>query len=77
MSRERLTGANLVFYGGSLSLDFRKGGGHFAFTDAQLEPVREVDEDGVWDGHLVRVPQSELRALRDFLNKWVPDETAP
>lgn len=69
---EHLTGAQLVFEGGSLMLDFRKGRGNFAFTDDQLEPVREVDEDGVWDGYLVRLPNSELEAIRDFLNKWLP-----
>lgn len=72
-STEHLTGAQLRFEGGGLTLDFRKGRGHFAFTDDELEPVREYDEDGVWDGHLVRLPNSELAAIRDFLNKWLPD----
>lgn len=66
------TGAQLVFEGGSLILDFRKNGGHFAFTDDELEPVREYDEDGVWDGFLAKLPYAELEAIRDFLNKWLP-----
>jgi hypothetical protein len=74
MTRERLTGAQLVFEGGSLGLDFRKRRGNFAFTDEQLEPVREYDEDGVWDGFLVKLPNSELEAIRDFLNKWLPPQ---
>ena len=73
-AHERLTGAALVFEGGSLQLDFRKKRGHFAFTDDQLEPVREYDEDGVWDGFLVKLPNSELEAVRDFLNKWLPPQ---
>lgn len=68
---EYITGAQLVFEGGSLHLDFRKKRGHFAFTDEQLEPIREYDEDGVWDGYLVRLPDPELEAIRDFLNKWL------
>lgn len=69
---EYLTGAEMVFVGGSLNLDFRKKRGHLAFTDEHLEPVREYDEDGVWDGYLVKLPNSELVAIRDFLNKWLP-----
>jgi hypothetical protein len=69
-------GAALSFDGGNLQLNLRgypdPGSGHFAFTDDQLEPVREYDEDGVWDGFLVKLPASEIIALRDFLNKWLP-----
>jgi hypothetical protein len=69
---EHLTGAQLVFEGGALLLDFRQQRGHFAFTDDELEPIREHDEDGVWDGYLARLPNAELEAIRDFLNKWLP-----
>lgn len=67
-----LTGAQLCFEGGGLCLDFRGKRGHFAFTDEELEPIRELTEDGVWDGFLAKLPNSELEAIRDFLNKWLP-----
>lgn len=76
-SVQHLTGAQIVFEGGSLVLDFRRKSGSFAFTDDQLEPVREYDEDGVWDGYLVRLPGSELAAIRDFLNEWLPKAEEP
>ncbi len=69
------SGAALSFEGGNLVLNLRgypdPGSGQFAFTDDDLEPVREYDEDGVWDGFLVKLPSSELLALRDFLNKYL------
>lgn len=83
MSRpDYLTGAQLVFEGGSLHLDFRQKRGHFAFTDDELEPISETDEDGTWEGQIAKLPDSELEAIRDFLNKWLippwqPIETAP
>jgi hypothetical protein len=72
--------AQLSFEGGALIVMVEghpgPGSGHFAFTDDELEPVREYTEDGVWDGFLAKLPASELMAIRDFLNKWLPPTPA-
>jgi hypothetical protein len=74
-------GAALGFEGGTLHLRLAgypdPGSGHFAFTDDELEPVREYNEDGVWDGFIVKLPSSELLAIRDFLNAWLPAADQP
>lgn len=71
----------LVFEGGTLVLNMEgyadPGSGHFAFTEDDLHPLSEYDDEdgGRWDGFLAKLPASELVAIRDFLNTHLPAET--
>lgn len=66
------TRSMLVFDGGSISIRIdgftNNGDGEFAFNDY----------DADWDGNarIVKVPKSELIALRDFLNKHLGESHA-
>lgn len=71
-------GAQLIFERGGLTLNLEgyadPGSGQFAFSDDDLEYITEWDdEDGKrWDGWLAKLPATELAAIRDFLNKYLP-----
>jgi hypothetical protein len=67
----------LVFEGGTLIIELEgfaePGRGRFAFSEDDLEPVRDYDEDGrPTDAMLANLDASELLAIRDFLNEWLP-----
>jgi hypothetical protein len=68
--------AVLSFQGGELAIriegyDANDGSGEFQFDDDNLEHLAHDDRDGsYWVSRLLK---SELEALRDFLNEWLPN----
>lgn len=72
--------AALSFEGGGLIINLEgysdPGSGHFAFTDDELEPITEYDDEtgARSDLMLAKLASSELLAIRDFLNEWLRDE---
>jgi len=64
-----LSGAALSFEPGVLNVN-RDGSGSIAFKDDDLD--WEGGEQGGPDYRFANIPASEMVAIRDFLNKWVP-----
>jgi hypothetical protein len=73
-------GATLVFDGGNLQIklrgfDAQDGWGTLTFDDDQIE---RVPLDGSYGCvGKIEIPPSELRELRDFLNKYLPAVPSP